>query len=111
MGMEVAAESLPADVLAAARRMWAAGSHLQAMSLLYRGALSWWIERAGVEIIESDTEGDCLRRVMLSDHVQAPYFAALTESWIRGAYAKELPGQSVWEDLCSRWPFAEGGRA
>ena len=111
MGMEVAAESLPADVLAAARRMWAAGSHLQAMSLLYRGALSWWIERAGVEIIESDTEGDCLRRVMQSDYAQAPYFAALTESWIRGAYAKELPGQSVWEDLCSRWPFAEGGRA
>lgn len=107
MGMEVTAESLPDDVLSVARRLWQQGQQLAAMSLLYRGSLSWWIERAGIEIHESDTEGDCLRRVRDSRHASTAYFENLTHSWVQGAYAKVLPNEAEWQTLCGAWPFDE----
>ena len=63
MGMEVSPETLPADVPAAAWALWQQGRHQEALGLLYRGAISRVIELGRVEIQESDTEGDCLRRV------------------------------------------------
>jgi hypothetical protein len=107
MGLEVTAESLPDDILSAAQRLWLQGSRLQALGLLYRGSLSWWITRAGVEIAESDTEGDCLRRVELVKHQQSGYFSQLTALWMKGAYAKEMPLEQQWQELCQQWPFAE----
>lgn len=107
MGLEVTAQSLPADVLSAALELWQQGQQLQAMSLLYRGSLSWWIERAGIEIHESDTEGDCLKRVREAQHASADYFERLTDFWSKGAYAKKFPQESEWDLLCRDWPFGE----
>jgi len=106
MGMEVTAASLPEDLLASAQRCWAAGDRLLAMSLLYRGSLAWWIDQARVAIQESDTEGDCLRRVTELRHPHESYFQTLTQAWVLGAYAKRFPSQETWADLCQRWPFA-----
>ena len=107
MGLDVTAESLPDDLMSVARRFWSAGENLQAMSLLYRGALSWWIDRAGVDIVESDTEGDCLQRVENSARSEAGYFQNLTELWMKTAYNMDAPVDAVWDELCRKWPYGE----
>ncbi|MFM2220297.1 MAG: hypothetical protein RLZZ553_45 [Verrucomicrobiota bacterium] len=107
MGMEVTIASLPADLLASADALWRSGRHLQAMGLLYRGSLAWWIEAAQVDIRESDTEGDCLARVEKLHHPHGSYFQMLTQAWQLGAYAQHFPPQESWQELCKQWPFAE----
>jgi hypothetical protein len=107
MGMEVTSASLPADLLASADALWRDGERLQAMGLLYRGSLAWWIEKAQVGIRESDTEGDCLARVEKLRHPHGSYFQMLTQAWLLGAYAQHFPPQERWQELCRQWPFAE----
>lgn len=107
MGMEVTAASLPDDVLASAEALWQKGDRLQALSLLYRGSLAWWIDSVQVGILESDTEGDCLRRIAALRHPHGSYFHTLTQAWLMGAYAQHFPPQESWLELCRQWPFRE----
>lgn len=111
MGMEVTPESLPEDVATTALQAWREGRHHEAMSLLYRGAISWMIRHGGVEIAESDTENDCLGRVDRAGAGHAGYFSDLTGEWVRLAYARELPTNDRVESLCGNWPFLERGSA
>lgn len=112
MGMEVSPESLPDDVPATAWRWWLEGRRHEALALLYRGAIARFIDHGRVEIAESDTEGDCLRRVNAAgEPLQADYFRGLTGAWIRLAYARQWPADEEIDTLCRRWPFAEGRRA
>lgn len=108
MGMEVTEESLPEDVAVAALEAWRSGRRQEAMSLLYRGAISWMIGKAGVEIAESDTENDCLGRVRKAGALHHEYFGSLTDEWVRLAYAREVPSDQTVEHLCRTWPFREG---
>lgn len=109
MGMEVSRDSLPEDIPTTAWRWWQEGRRHEALALLYRGAISRSIELGRVEITESDTEGDCLRRVReAGDQVHSSYFSRLTGSWIGLAYAKALPADHEVEALCRSWPYAEG---
>lgn len=108
MGMEVAPESLPPDVPTAAWELWRQGKHQAALGLLYRGAISKVIEIGRVEIQESDTEGDCVRRVDQAGQPAHPeYFRRITGAWIRMAYAGISPDDREVEGLCRQWPFAE----
>ncbi|MBK1827750.1 hypothetical protein JIN81_12025 [Haloferula rosea] len=111
MGMEVTEESLPDDVAVAAMEAWRSGRRQEAMSLLYRGAISWMIGKGGVEIAESDTENDCLGRVKTSQVLHQEYFGSLTTEWIRLAYARQIPSDETIESLCRNWPFRERGAA
>jgi hypothetical protein len=108
MGMEVAPESLPPDIPAAAMELWRVGRRQEAMSLLYRGTISRLIATGGVEIAESDTESDCLRRVAAEAAAHAGYFSGLTETWMRLAYGRSAPPDEAMQELCASWPFAEG---
>ena len=108
MGMEVSATSLPDDVPTAAWSLWQQGRHQEALALLYRGAISRVIELARVEIQESDTEGDCMRRVETAGNTAHPdYFRGITAVWIRLAYAGVSPADSEVHTLCQQWPFGE----
>ncbi len=113
MGMEVTPESLPPDVPSAAWLLWQQGRRQEALGLLYRGAISRAIDVARVEIRESDTEGDCLRRVEAAGQPAHPkYFRSLTAAWMETAYAATHPPDGEVEALCQQWPFGrEGGRA
>ncbi len=112
MGMSVTPESLPDDVVAAARKAWHAGNHQLALSYLYRGSITWLVHRADVPIAESDTEGDCLRRVeAMQDTRVAPYFSSLTSSWVSMAYGKQKPDDHTMDQLCDTWPFNDAGRS
>jgi hypothetical protein len=108
MGMEVSPETLPADIPAAALALWRQGRHHEALGLLYRGAISRVIETARVEIRESDTEGDCLRRVEQAGTTAQPeYFRGITGAWMRLAYARLHPDEVEIEALCGQWPYTE----
>ncbi|WP_379708670.1 DUF4129 domain-containing protein [Haloferula chungangensis] len=107
MGMAVAPESLPEDVSDTALRLWNEGQRHEAMSLLYRASISWMINQGGLEIAESDTESDCLRRAGQAEVRHLSYFDGLTRRWMSLAYAREAPSESDWERLCREWPFSE----
>jgi hypothetical protein len=108
VGMEVSPETLPADVPGTAWNLWREGRRHEALALLYRGSISAAIEMARVEIQESDTEGDCLRRVTAADGVAHPeYFRGITMAWMRMAYAGSCPEDREVEELCRHWPFVE----
>jgi len=106
MGLEITPESLPADLLGSARSTWASGQTKQALSLLYRGALSQLSHHRALPILPSDTERDCLQHV--TQH-QPPaivtYFQRLTQAWTRTAYANQIPPQIEFDTLCLDWPF------
>lgn len=112
MGMEVTPESLPENIPDTAWRWWCEGHRHEALALLYRGAISRAIELARVEILESDTEGDCLRRIREAGGSAHPgYFKGLTGFWVGMAYARNLPGNEEVRGLCQQWPYGEGRQA
>jgi len=105
-GMRISPETLPDDVPAAALEAWERGEPRQALALLYRGAIAWWLEYGALPIRESDTESDCLRRVQeLDDPQRGNYFSTLTRWWIRLAYAGRPPDEGTFRGLVAGWPF------
>jgi hypothetical protein len=106
MGMDITPDSLPDDIVAAARERWKAGDVRGALSLLYRGSLAWLVHVARLGIAESDTEGDCLRHVgELPETQRRDYFSVLTNQWVSLAYGGHDPGASDMERLLANWPF------
>ncbi|MEM9479972.1 MAG: hypothetical protein AAGA58_10000 [Verrucomicrobiota bacterium] len=108
LGMEIGSESLPSDIVGAARKAWDEGRARDALSLLYRGAISWFVDQADMPIEESDTEHDCMRRVRSesSHEAEVGYLEELTRQWIGVAYGRVMPEQSAMTGLLENWPFA-----
>jgi hypothetical protein len=107
-GLSVRPETLPVDVLAVAKNLWACGEQREAMSLLYRAALAWQIFQRGVRIEEADTEGECARKVTAAGaaaHYHSDFFQELTRHWQAMAYAEEFVSTASWLSLCEQWPF------
>lgn len=103
-GLDIRPESLPDDIGAAARAAWQRGDPVQALSLLYRGALSALVLRAGVAIRSSFTEQECLRATRKSvGGAVADYFARLTQAWIFAVYARRLPSDDAALALCEEF--------
>ncbi len=89
-GLDIRPESLPENIGAAALELLAAGHERDALSLLYRGALSRAVHGFGVAILPSSTEGEALRAVNARlDPPRAAYFASLVALWQRAVYAGE----------------------
>jgi len=103
-GLDVRPESLPDDLLGAARQAWQRGEPAAALSLLYRGALVHLISRQQVEIPGSATEGECMALVQRRvEPLLAGDFAALALTWQRTAYAHRPPNEPQFSRLCLRW--------
>ena len=103
-GLAVTPESLPEDVAGAAARLAREGKLREALSLLYRGALSVLVHRDHVPLAEGDTEGDCLRAARQALPVAgADYFGRLVRAWQSAAYAGRLPGVAEAEALARDW--------
>ncbi|MCB1212166.1 MAG: DUF4350 domain-containing protein, partial [Verrucomicrobiales bacterium] len=121
MGMDIGRASLPPDIVTAAQQFWRTGNYREALSLLYRGALSRLVEQRELPVRDSDTEDDCVAHVRRSARQRAgsdaEYFYGLSRTWMRAAYAGEEAGQAEFEALCRQWPFdsmragSSGGRA
>lgn len=103
-GMDVRPESLPDDIPGEARALLARGAVREALSLLYRGALSVLIHRFGVELRGSFTENDCLRASEPVLNEQASdYFVRLVTDWRACAYADHAPQPSEVEQVIDAW--------
>lgn len=104
-GLQVAPASLPANIAAAAGALAEQGRVREALSLLYRGALSALIHRHQIAMSAADTEGDCLRaaqRALPSD--ASAFFATLVQTWKAVAYAGRAPELPAVTALCKQWP-------
>ena len=101
-GMEIAPESLPADVAAQVRALWRAGQQRPALALLYRATLAALVQRYALALKASYTEADCLAA---ANQALAPDarsgFAHITAAWQAGAWGDRWPAQV--DDLCALW--------
>lgn len=102
-GLAVSRDSLPQDIAGEALRLVGEGHYRQALSLLYRGSLHRLISEHGLELRDSDTEGQCARRVRDGNMPVADYFAELTGTWVRMAYGHHTPQGPQLESLCRHW--------
>ena len=100
-GMELAPETLPSDVGAAASALAREGRLRDALSLLYRGALSELVHKRGVQLLASHTEGAVLR---LSGDM--PYLRTLVHTWLGCAYARRMPATLEVERLANEYEAA-----
>ncbi len=93
--------SLPADIAGAALALLDAGQLREALSLLYRGALSSAVHRYGIEIPPSATEGEALRAVRAHlDAERGAYYSELIGAWAAMVYAGNEVSREVIARLC-----------
>jgi hypothetical protein len=99
--LDINPNSLPLDVGGAALSLLEAGRAREALSLLYRGALSRAVHRFAVVVGESFTEGEALRAVgQRLGRPQVTYFTVLVALWQRVVYAAEAPTSESVAVLC-----------
>ena len=102
-GLAISPESLPPDVPSAARALLQAGQVREALSLLYRGALSYLVHVRGLIVRRGATEGDVLvlaQRQLAAGPVG--YFEQLMPAWVEAAYAARLPSVERVAALCDQ---------
>jgi len=112
--LDVRPESLPDDVGAAAWALWQSGKVHEALSLLYRGALSRLIHRFRVPITASATEGECLD--LARGRLEPPalrYVTQVVRAWEASTYGGRALSSAMGEALCTgfgqRLDAAPGG--
>lgn len=115
--LDIRPASLPADIGAAAARLWERGEQRQALSLLYRGALSRLVHAHGVAIRAASTEGECV--ALARGRLEAPrgaFFARLVAAWQLAVYGGRMPADEQALALCREFeqqlpPAAPAGAA
>jgi hypothetical protein len=92
-----AAEPLPVNPAAAARKLAEAGKLRQALSLLIRAAIVRLRERFGLKIPKGSTERECLRHVRATaPDLSHRHFQRLLAAWQVVAYAgRDVPVEDV----------------
>ena len=101
-GMEIAPDSLPANVAAEVQRLWRLGEQRAALALLYRATLAALVQRYALALRASHTENDCLALARKSLPGEAGSgFAQITAAWQAGAWGNRWPTQV--DDLCAAW--------
>jgi hypothetical protein len=99
-GVELAPETLPDNVSNAALALAREGRMREALSLLYRGALSVLVHHRGVALAASQTEEEALARAQSAlAPVAGAYLALLVAAWQRCAYARREPALAELERL------------
>jgi hypothetical protein len=104
--LDIRPESLPDDIGATARLLWARGDHRGALALLYRGLLSRLVHVHGVPVRDSSTEGDCLALTQRLDAAQRDYAALLIRSWQLAVYGGRALEDAAVMHLCAQFSAA-----
>jgi hypothetical protein len=99
-GMSLAPETLPADLPAAAAALAREGKGREALSLLYRGALSTLVHKRGVQLQASHTELEVVRLA------SSTYVEQLVKAWRESAYAGRLSSVAEIERLAQDYAAA-----
>ncbi|MCG8668530.1 MAG: hypothetical protein MI867_03885 [Pseudomonadales bacterium] len=105
-GLDIREDSLPNDIIGAARELWRAQHFREAYSLLYRGALIYIAHVKSIPLHESFTEEECVDQFQqMDDGLEPFFFAQLTQQWQMVAYGHQVPGTSIFETTCDGWEF------
>ena len=105
--LDIRPETLPADIGAAARRLWERGDQRAALALLYRGMLSRLAHVHRVPIRDSSTEGDCLAlAVARLPADRSEYLVRLVRLWQRLGYGREAVESAAVYALCDEFAAA-----
>lgn len=111
-GLDIRPESLPEDIGGAALALLDQGREREALSLLYRGALSRVVQRFGLAIGASATEGEALRAVNATlDPAGAAYFSSLVGLWQSVVYAGAVVVREPVARLCASFRASLEGAA
>ena len=111
-GMDLTPESLPDDIGAAALALFEAGRSREALSLMYRGALSRAVHRYGVSIEASYTEKEVQEAVNAAlDAPRAAYIGEIIATWQRVVYAGEAVLHEKIARLCRTFVSTLDGAA
>ncbi len=103
-GMRLSEDTLPDDVVGAARRYWQDGDARSALSLLLRAALVEMVDAHGCSFRKGDTEGDCAAEVSRSAPQDvAARFVRLIDQWRLVAYAHRPVTDAAFDALCEDW--------
>ncbi len=110
--LDIRPESLPADIAGTARALLERGSAREALSLLYRGALSNLVHVHGVAVRAASTEGECLllARARLPQ-ADADYFDRLVRAWQAEVYADRRQPPEALAGLCLQFDAHVGAAA
>ena len=104
LGMDMAQESLPDDVLAVFTSLINNKKYRDALSLLYRASLSTIVHRGDIEIPTSATEQECCKIITSKrDPSESKFFKSLTHAWIMLAYADHEPSKETLTGLQEGW--------
>ena len=104
-GLDLNSESLPDKPWLIAQQMIQNKHYREALSLLYRASLIWYIDNSHTVIKEGYTELECLKQISVNVNKQSKqYMTSLTNNWRNLAYAHQVPAVNELNDLCERWP-------
>ena len=104
-GLDVQSDSLPDDPWQVALDSIERNEFRQALSLLYRASLIWFIEHTPITIREGDTEVECLQKILkLGPRNSHRFMRDLTQTWRALAYAHITPSKEELVELCQEWP-------
>ena len=102
-GLEVAPQSLPADVAGEVERLWSEQPRA-ALGLLYRALLSHLLHDHRLPLRSSHTEAEVLHLVQgLERDELARFSQVVTRHWQNLAYGHRLPPDALKHELCDGW--------
>jgi hypothetical protein len=108
-GMDIRPESLPDDVAKQVAELWRLGQRRAALALLYRATVSRLVNDNHLKLTQGATEGDCLRAVLQAQRRQelsetrSSVTRAVTDIWLRAAYADRWPDDAAIITQCAAW--------
>lgn len=103
-GLDLNQDTLPDDVVSAAQTLWQQQSYRQALSLLYRAALTFLVHERHLPLNSSHTEQECLRLCQQQEpEHRSHFFKRLTGHWTALAYAHKPLSDDEFNHLCSDW--------
>jgi hypothetical protein len=108
-GKKIEKPVLPRQIIGQAQYLWKDGKPKQALSLIYRGALSYFNSKMQIAVPASATEDEAFNQVSQRLHSRASYknilsdFAGLIRAWLYSAYANRHPDNTIFNSLCHSW--------
>ena len=104
-GLDLDSEKLPDDPWAISKNLIEQKKYREALSLLYRASLIWYVDNSQAVIKEGYTELECFRQIASQVSIGSrEYFLLLTNAWRQLAYAHKMPEKDLLIQLCDNWP-------
>ncbi len=88
---------LPRNVHRTIQTYWSDGQFRDALALLYSATVVYVDATFSCDILDSDTEGDCIRKTKNIDADSRDAFRVITQTWLRLAYGNGTPSEESFQ--------------